>query len=81
MTALPGNQLAPCPETSSVPLIANAYLFLSRARAHARGRARVGGTHPPRGDHDDGAWSGGAPDENAYLFLSRARAHARGRVE
>ena len=33
-------------------------LSLARTRTHAR-RGRVGGTHPHRGDHGDGAWSGG----------------------
>ena len=46
------------------------------ARACPRG-VTGRGYPPPRGGHDEGAWSRTAPAVNAYLFLSRARARTR----
>ena len=39
--------------------VADAYFYLSRARARTRGSYSAGTVPTPRGDHGDGAWSGG----------------------
>ena len=66
----PSARARPRPERPPLPI--------ARTRARAR-QGRVGGTHPRRGDHGDGAWSGARLVANTRLFLARTRARARQR--